>query len=114
MDAFLESYIEAALWSSTDPDTEKPLDDDYCSEDLEPATLEKMRADCERFIELAGWMIAEGDAGKAGHDFWLTRNGHGCGFWDGDWEEHGEALTDVCDKFHNVDLYIYNGQVCAN
>jgi len=22
---------------------------------------------------------------QAGRDFWLTRNGHGCGFWDGDW-----------------------------
>jgi len=32
---------------------------------------------------------------QAGHDFWLTRNGHGAGFWDGDWPETGDALTEA-------------------
>ena len=27
------------------------------------------------------------DEGRIGHDLWLTRNGHGAGFWDGDWPE---------------------------
>ena len=31
---------------------------------------------------------AEGDAwDHAAHDWILTRNRHGCGFWDGDWDE---------------------------
>jgi len=114
MDAFLEAYIEAALWSEVDHDTEKPLDDDYCIHDLEPATLEKMRADCDKFIELAGWMIPEGDAAKAGHDFWLTRQGHGCGFWDGDWPEYGEELTDACKKFRTICLYASGGCVWSD
>ena len=36
-----------------------------------------------------------------GHDFWLTRNGHGAGFWDGDYrdrdagEDYGDQLTSI-------------------
>ena len=26
-------------------------------------------------------------AGHIGHDLWLTRNGHGAGFWDGDYPD---------------------------
>lgn len=32
-------------------------------------------------------------AKRAGHDFWLTSQGHGAGFWDGDWKTYGEMLT---------------------
>ena len=36
----------------------------------------------------------------AGHDFWLTRNGHGAGFWDGDYPESEETiLTDAARTF---------------
>lgn len=48
----------------------------------------------------------ERDYGSAGHDFWLTRVGHGAGFWDGDWPIHGDALTEICKKFGEVDLYV--------
>ena len=43
----------------------------------------------------------------AGHDFWLTRNGHGCGFWDGDWTEPAATkLTESAENFGDYDLYI--------
>ena len=35
----------------------------------------------------------EGTAEKAGHDFWLTSQGHGSGFWDGGWKIYGDMLT---------------------
>ena len=39
----------------------------------------------------------------AGHDFWLTRNGHGAGFWDGDWQEPAAAaLTAAAHAFGEV------------
>lgn len=115
MDAFLEAYVEAALWSEVDHDTEKPFDDDYCSSDISPHTLERMRLECEQFIELAGWMIPADKVEQAGHDFWLTRQGHGCGFWDGDWPEYGDALTEVCKRFMGIFLFVNdNGQVCAD
>jgi hypothetical protein len=43
----------------------------------------------------------------AGHDFWLTRNGHGAGFWDGDLSEDvGNALTEAAKKFGECHLYV--------
>ena len=41
---------------------------------------------------------------KVVHDFWYTRNGHGAGFWDGDYE-NGEVLTDIADSFGEVSTY---------
>lgn len=109
MDEFCQAYIEAALWSSTDNADEQggePLDRNYGPEDLSDETLQQMKADCDAFQETAGDAIAE-DISRAGHDFWLTRNGHGAGFWDGDWEEPAASqLTALSKRFGEVDLYV--------
>jgi hypothetical protein len=42
----------------------------------------------------------------AGHDFWLTRNHHGAGFWDRDLGEVGEQLTEAAQTYKEVDLYV--------
>lgn len=113
---FAAAYIVAALWSSTDDEGE-PLDSNYDESDLAPETLAKMKADCrEFFIANESAILCDGgptgpdgtsQAGMAGHDFWLTRCGHGAGFWDGDWPEpHGAALTAAAEAFGNVDLYL--------
>jgi len=41
------------------------------------------------------------------HDFILTRNGHGAGFWDGGWHAPwGEKLTELARSFRQVDCYV--------
>ncbi len=79
-----------------------------------------MQADCDEFRKLAGFLLdAENcltglDSHKqAGHDFWLTRCGHGCGFWETyDWKPcEGALLTTLCEKFGNVDLHSVDGKV---
>lgn len=53
---------------------------------------------CEILDDLAGdhWRLPSNRGDEAvGGDLYLTCNGHGAGFWDGDWEPHGEALTDA-------------------
>lgn len=40
----------------------------------------------------------DSNAIAAGHDFWLTRVGHGAGFWDGDWPEPAATLLDTASK----------------
>jgi hypothetical protein len=51
--------------------------------------------------------IAAREAAMAGHDFWLTRCGHGAGFWDGDWPEpQATILDEAAKRFGNVDLYV--------
>lgn len=43
---------------------------------------------------------------QAGGDFWLTRNGHGAGFWDRGLGELGERLSKAAKAFGGSDLYI--------
>ena len=93
-----------ALWSSMD-DAE-PLDANYAQDDIAPQTLATMKADCETFQQAHAADIAA-DPEQAGHDFWLTRNHHGAGFWDDDWPEAvGERLTQAAHVFGGVDLYV--------
>jgi len=110
---FLLAYVEAALWSSTD-DNEDPLDGNYGIEDIDPGTMRRMRADCAKFLRENEDDINAGslddsvdDDEKAGHDFWLTRCGHGAGFWDGDWPSPADKrLTDAAHAFGEVNLYV--------
>jgi hypothetical protein len=117
LDEFTLAYIEAALWASNDESDGsggEPLDANYTINDIAPETLEKMVADCDRFQKENAADIATGDdhpqytaSERAGHDFWLTRNGHGAGFWDGDWEEAaGERLTAACEACGEYNLYV--------
>lgn len=111
--AFLDAYIEAALWSSTDSEGE-PLDKSVSRKDLAPATLEAMTRDCERFEKNNAALLEQAyrqkgyDESQAGHDFWLTRNGHGAGFWDGRVEDEklAKKLTDAAHKLGPFELYV--------
>jgi len=106
MDNFLQHYIICALWSSTD-DEGRPLDDNYSFEDIAPETLDAMRTDCELFKAKADGLYSIAEESRAAHDFWLTRNGHGAGFWDGDWQEpEASQLTALSKEFGEVNLYI--------
>ncbi len=105
MDTFTRQYIATALWSSTD-DSDKPLDAKYGVSDLHPTTLIVMRVDCAKFQADHADDISA-DVEGAGHDFWLTRNGHGAGFWDGDWaDDVGERLTRASKAYGEVSLYV--------
>jgi len=104
---FVASYIETALWSSTDEDG-TPLDDvRYCTAEFSSEATRKIIEDCESFIKLsAGILDANTSGHPVAHDFWLTRNGHGVGFWDGDYPAYiGKALTDLAHSFGECDLY---------
>lgn len=54
------------------------------------------------------------DLAQAGRDFWYTRQGHGCGFWDGDWDGL-PALRDVMDQtargFGETSFYAAKGWI---
>lgn len=125
LDQFTTAYIECALWASTDADGES-LDFAYGVEYLAPETLESIIADCADFQEanaelLAQWYSECGESTeRAGHDFWLTRNRHGAGYWDR-WNEGtpqgkiGRKLTDAAHAYGECDLYVGDdGQVYAS
>ena len=106
IDDFTRAYIECALWSSVD-DNGDQMDSLYDISDISSSTLDRMTEDCERFVEEHGHMFLCDDA-QAGHDFWLTRNGHGDGFWDRDdsYYTDKEALTEYAHAYGAFDLYV--------
>lgn len=115
MDEFTAAYIEAALWTSTfdaDGDRGTPLEDNYGPEDLSQDALASIKADCRDFQQangIPGYGDSRySDAEKAGHDFWLTRNGHGCGFWDRDElsEEVQKKYTQAAKAYGSSDIYV--------
>lgn len=106
-DKFFDAYLTTALWSSTD-DNDEPLDANYCTHDI--VDDDRAEEDCDAFIAACNAVglarVIAADPALAGHHFWLTRNHHGAGFWDGAWGEHGDALTEICQDFPEVDPYV--------
>jgi hypothetical protein len=96
--------------SDRQPNYEPPADENYDLLDLSPELLERAVYDCKTFQEAAGDRILS-HPHRAGRHFWWTRNGHGAGFWDGDWpEEDGEFLTELSQRFGEIDLYVGDDQ----
>lgn len=116
IELFLQEYIVAALWSSNDESNERggnPLDDNYTADDLATGVVDQMRAECQAFIDanladLNTWDHPRYSVEEMGaHDFWLTRNHHGAGFWDGDWEDEvGARLTEAAHAAGQRSLYV--------
>lgn len=124
-DDFTRAYIVCALWTGIEYPEDHEMadrDKDYSGDpsELDQATLESMMTQCKEFQAQASAIIAAADAtgecergpdcdtalARAGHDFWLTRNGHGAGFWDGDWPEpYATQLDDLSKVFGESDLY---------
>lgn len=106
LDRFTRAYIECALWSSTDEHGE-PLDAVFSVDDLAPETLAGIIADCADFQSANVDDLEAGPSyDRAGHDFWLTRNRHGAGFWDGNWPEpQASRLTANAKAYGSCDLY---------
>ena len=106
---FINSYIECALWSSSDtlPDGTDVVNlEGY---ELAPETREAMTADATLFYNQHHglWEGLDGyDDTNAGHDYWLTRCGHGAGFWDRGIGDVGDELTELAGADGNRDLYI--------
>lgn len=118
VDPMYQQYAATALWSTNDNADDsggEPLDANHDASDLDWRAVDRMRADCIAFLAANREDIG-GRLSDAGHDFWLTRNRHGAGFWDGDWSpEVGKRLTDAAQAFGEVDLYIGDdGKICQS
>lgn len=102
-------YVECALWSSTDQSDESggnPLDDTYGYEDIARSSRKAMRDELGSFVREAGELLDDITPEQTGHDFWLTRNRHGAGFWDRGLGELGDRLTDIAHGYGDSYLYV--------
>lgn len=106
-DPFTNAYVTALLWSemdNADPETGgDPVDANFCDEDLTEKSLEEILKDCEEFQRDNAEALQVYYDGlnygpdQAGHDFALTRNRHGAGFWDRYYGDDKELYT-VCHE----------------
>lgn len=106
----LEDYIECALWSSYDNDGYYPLDSgEY---ELSEDARNTMAIELQDFLDLIEGILEEREWPKIpsdqqiAHDFWLTRNGHGAGFWDRGLGDLGDKLTEASKSYGSSDLYV--------
>jgi hypothetical protein len=105
LDPFTRQYLETALWSSTDDDGD-PFDREYGPEDFAPEAITQAAEDCAGFRAAQADDLAEIEDTQAAHDFWLTRNRHGAGFWDRGLGEIGRRLTDAAHAYGSCDVYL--------
>lgn len=106
-------YLIAAAWAESG-DSESML-----GETPPPWSKEAKRQalrDCEEFVtacrqegityeELDSW-----DAEQVGHDFWLSRQGHGVGFRDRGRGALGDRLHKVAKSLGDKTLWVENGE----
>ena len=111
----VNSYLGCLLWSST-VDGDQPADQFDASAEL----IATCKQDWERFCELLpddfepeDQLLRVTEPGSdawdyLAHDFALTRNYHGTGFWDaGRWAEPwGDKLTKLAHQFPEVFLML--------
>lgn len=125
LDTFTRAYLEAALWTS-DP---WPKSGEWCEHDdwaislIDPASLQRAIDECAAFqrenradLDEVTDTFHKGDESH-GHDYWLTRNGHGAGFWDRGYGELGERLSKACRyQYRNVfgPELDPNGETCSD
>lgn len=110
-DDFTQGYVEAMFFTEANPDSEDLAEASVA--DLSIEAWRKIKADCNKFQASSAFIAAKGDEAdtdwdeqQTGRDFWYTRNGHGCSFWDGDYAEpHATALDAVSKVFGEVCLY---------
>jgi hypothetical protein len=100
---FLEAYIACAIWSSTD-ETGEPIT--ATRDDVSPDAYAAMDTDCLDFVKANVSDLFDLGPSQCGHDFWLTRNGHGAGFWDRGYGAVGDRLTDAAHVWGEADLYV--------
>jgi len=108
LEVFTAACVEALFFTDTG-DAEQPAADT----ELAPGTLADLQADCRSWWRRFGpYVLACRDkmpdaVRRAGHDFWLTRNGHGAGFWDGDWRgtPYADTFTEGAKAYGEFETY---------
>lgn len=107
---FLDAYIVCMLWSTSGTDQHGEEVESLEGFELSDEAKEKAMIDCDSFMDQHWELLSETPADygydQAGHDFWLTRNGHGAGFWDRGLGEIGEQLTTAAQEIGQCDPYI--------
>ena len=98
----LNGYLDAIDFTDCGPDDGGRADAPW-SESLFIVT----ESHVVEFLSLAPADLLDGiEPEQIGHDIWLTRCGHGAGFWDRDLGDRGDRLSDICNRMGEVYTYV--------
>lgn len=110
-----QAYKEAALWTEEELMREDLEGTDkegaefaYTIWDFTREASDSIEAEVDRFITdalLLDVLDDDEDYEQFGHDLWLTRNGHGTGFWDRGTGSKGEALTEAAKELGEATIW---------
>lgn len=113
LELFVSAYIECMLWSSSGTDQHGNDLEHFEGVELSGPGRDAVIKDCESFVLCFGYLLEAANEKQpgycyhdAGHDFWLTRNGHGAGFWDRGLGSIGEELTTAAEGYKEKSAYI--------
>ena len=118
---FKRGYAITAIWTE-DPDPPQGQYEEYGDHAKIWASLpyrvkKEMLSDCDNFIsycldcEIPGSKLP-GDSEDAGGNFWLSRNGHGSGFFDSDWSDADrlQSASKICGSYDELWILIGNNE----
>lgn len=99
------AYVECADWADA------PRDEDGEESDTigwHPTALTAMDAEMDAFLDDPEVVrdVVGLEPAQVGHDFWLTRNGHGTGFWDRGLGAVGDRLSVAAHAYGEASLYV--------
>lgn len=126
MNPSVKQLAETLLWSEYDRDgDDEPLDSKFSPEDIDSKSLSELHQRFQKFLSEAeakitklkgdGWSSVEDfytGSAKSGyqleHDYIMTVNGHGCGFWEtSDWlPEVGDILTKLAKEEKQISCWV--------
>ena len=104
---FIAAYVECIVFTE---ELSEEFDGEFDIDNLDRDALVEIIRDCTNFLEIVesqGIEMVDNRYGyeQAGHDFWLTRNGHGAGFWDRGLGEIGDKLSKIAKSFGSSYVY---------
>jgi hypothetical protein len=117
-DAFTRGYLECAEWTDEpqwegdgmpEDNDDAPIPEGWSAEFLTRAKLDCIEFQLDNAMLLAAAYARGYSEERAGHDFWLTRNHHGAGYWDREELEAGglgRELTAAANLFSGIDTYV--------
>ena len=104
LDGMVDQYAETLLWSELDDDG-SPLLDRFGIEDLPSDVHTQICNDCAAFFDENWQRLEDVMPDSAGHNFVLSRNGHGSGFFDTPYS-HADELQASAKSYGAFGLYV--------
>lgn len=119
----LQHLVQTLLWCSHDTNSSDFLDKNFTIHDVDKSCLSKLELEFADFIKKSTELIELKLGGEClllddfclrsrpefplEHDYILTRNHYGAGFWDGDWDSKvSRILTDVSQALPEIEAYV--------